>query len=1094
MDVGAWLRELGLEEYAPAFEANGVDAALLPQLTNEDLKDLGVGRLSDRKRLLRAIAKLSDDNHRSEVGVPPAASFDGERRQVTVLFADLADFTGLSTDLDPEELRHLVTRFYEVSDRIIERYGGTVDKHLGDGVMALFGAPCAHDDDPVRAARAALDIHQAMSALSTELGGNLSLHAGIASGEVVAGGLGRNDHQEYTVLGDAVNLASRLDGLANPGETLIAEAVQRAVADHVECEPCGEVRLKGLNRPVRVWRAKGLLVSGVRRGPFVGRHSELRQFSSLLDSCKGDGTGQVILVRGEAGIGKTRLVEEVTKIGKEKGFVVHKGLVLNFGVGKGQDAVRSVVRSLLDVVGGSEVERAAAADAVFAAEWLEADQRVFLNDLLDLPQPSELRAIYDAMDNATRIRGKQRVLADLIMAVSRRRAALLVVEDVHWADPLTLGHLAEITAAVRDSPAVLVMTTRVEGDPLDSAWRSKAQGSSLVTIDLGPLRRDEAIELAGGLMDATQSTVLRCVERAEGNPLFLEQLLRNAEESEDEAVPRSIQSLVLARMDRLRAHDKEALQAASVIGQRFALDLLRHLLDDPHYACASLIDQWLIRPEGEAYLFAHALIQEGVYSTLLRKRARALHRRAAGWFSERDAALKAEHLDRAEDPAAPDAYLDAAKEYAERYHYERAKRLIERGLAIATAAVDKFALTCAQGQILHDLGSIDLSILAYGEALEMAQDDTGRCRVWLGLAAGMRITDRYDEALAVLDQAEAVARRHGLVRERAEIHHIRGNLYFPLGKIDGCLEQHELARKHARAASALEDEAHALGGLGDAYYMRGRMITAFDHFNRCVELCRKRGFGRIEVANLPMRGHSRLYKNELNGALEDGFAAAEVASKVSHHRAEIIARLVIQNTYECMGDWNGLEEQARGSLELVRHLGARRFEPQCLDQIGLVLATRGHVAEALEFVKEAMSICRETGAAFMGPWILGTLSMLSEDPTTRRKARVEAERILRSGAVSHCYLWFYRKAIEACLAHGDWNGVEWYAAALERYTRPEPLPWSDFFIARGRALAAFGRGSRDDATMQELRGLCEKGAEVGLNSAVPALAQALRQA
>ncbi len=195
MDVGAWLRELGLADYAGAFEENGVDAALLPELTNEDLKDLGIARLSDRKRLLKAIAKLSEGDDQGEAGASPTAAFEGERRQVTVLFADLVGFTELSTDLDPEELHGLVTRFHEVADGIVERYGGTVDKHLGDGVMALFGAPRAHGDDPVRAARAAFDIHQAMSALSTEAGRSLSLLAGIASGEVVAGGLGRYGHQ-----------------------------------------------------------------------------------------------------------------------------------------------------------------------------------------------------------------------------------------------------------------------------------------------------------------------------------------------------------------------------------------------------------------------------------------------------------------------------------------------------------------------------------------------------------------------------------------------------------------------------------------------------------------------------------------------------------------------------------------------------------------------------------------------------------------------------------------------------------------------------------------------------------------------------------
>ena len=234
VDVGAWLRELGLDQYVEAFAENGIDAALLPELTNDDLKDLGVQRLADRKRLLKAVGQLAAVEEQDEARPPAPITPEGERRQVTVVFADLAGFTELSSQLDPEELHTLVTRFYEAADGIVEGYGGTVDKHLGDGVMALFGAPRAHGDDPVRAVRAAFDIHQAMAGLSAEAGRTLAIHAGIASGEVVAGGLGREAHQEYTVLGESVNLAARLDGLAGAGETLIAEAVRLAVAGQVE--------------------------------------------------------------------------------------------------------------------------------------------------------------------------------------------------------------------------------------------------------------------------------------------------------------------------------------------------------------------------------------------------------------------------------------------------------------------------------------------------------------------------------------------------------------------------------------------------------------------------------------------------------------------------------------------------------------------------------------------------------------------------------------------------------------------------------------------------------------------------------------------
>ena len=261
---------------------------------------------------------------------------------------------------------------------------------------------------------------------------------------------------------------------------------------------------------------------------------------------------------------------------------------------------------------------------------------IFLNDLLNLPQPIDLRLLYDAMDDAIRGRGRREVMAELVRRASARQPLMLVVEDLHWADESTLQYLAELTATVPECMAVLVMTSRIEGDPIDEAWRGAAQGSPLLTLDLGPLRRQEAIALAGGTIKVMPRLALACIERAEGNPLFLEQLLRVAEETAAATLPGSIQSLVLARVDQLDPLDKQALQAASILGQRFSLDALRRLLRNPGYTCAELIKHYLVRPEGDDFLFAHALLWEGVYASLLRARRRELHRQAAEWFAVGD--------------------------------------------------------------------------------------------------------------------------------------------------------------------------------------------------------------------------------------------------------------------------------------------------------------------------------------------------------------------------------------------------------------------------------------------------------------------------
>jgi tetratricopeptide (TPR) repeat protein len=612
-----------------------------------------------------------------------------------------------------------------------------------------------------------------------------------------------------------------------------------------------------------------------------------------------------------------------------------------------------------------------------------------------------------------------------------------------------------------------------------------------MTIDLGPLRPPEATALAEAYREASSEFARQCIERAAGNPLFLEQLLRHAEGQAEAVVPGSVQSLVQARLDHLSAQDKQAVQAAAVFGQRFALEALRHLVQDPSYSCATLVERFLVRPDGEGFLFSHALIRDAVYDTLLKARRRELHRRAAGWFAERDLTLHAEHLDRAEDRAAPTAYLAAAREQAGEYRYEQALALVDRGLALAADAAERFALTCLQGELFEHLGAMAESLRAYRAALEAAQEDSERCRARLGMAAVKRVVDDLDGAFADLEQAEAPAIRLDLRVELARLHFLRGNLYFPKGQIDRCLMEHQRSLELARMAGSAELEAQALGGLGDAEYVRGRMLTAGRHFRACIELCRQHGFGRIEVASLPMAAITAIYAGEHERALHESTAAVEAASRVGHQRAEMIARHIV---FLCRAERAELAEaqsHADRAIALARQLGARRFEAEGLGLMALVEGARGRRSRGAPLVREALAISRETGMTYFGPALLGWLALLTDDAEERRVALAEAEALLAAGSFSHNYLFFYQAAIEAALAISDWSAVERYAGALEDYTRPEPLPWAEFMIARGRALAAWGRGERDVMAAERLCTLCDQGRRAGLRSTLGAIETAL---
>jgi hypothetical protein len=303
-------------------------------------------------------------------------------------------------------------------------------------------------------------------------------------------------------------------------------------------------------------------------------------------------------------------------------------------------------------------------------------------------------------------------------------------------------------------------------------------------------------------------------------------------------------------------------------------------------------------------------------------------------------------------------------------------------------------------------------------------------------------------------------------------------LCFPRSDIDGCLREHGIALELAKHAEAGELEVTALGGLGDAEYVRGRMVSAYDRFRRCVEVCERHGFRRIEVANRPMMAFTQWFVGDTRGALAVADAAIASAARVGHRRAEMVGH---HAAFFCRHSLMDFE-------------GARRFETEALVFRAELHRLAGRRAQALADAEEAVKISRDTGTAFLGPFAMGELALASEDPTARRKALEEGEALLEAGGVSHNHLLFRRDAIEAYLDVGDWEGMERSAAALARYTQSEPLPFADFHIARARALAALGRGPSDaTALAAELEDLREAGERLGLRVALAEIERAINE-
>jgi class 3 adenylate cyclase/tetratricopeptide (TPR) repeat protein len=1110
--VSKWLDGLGLGQYGANFIEHQVGMQILTEIGDADLREMGVSALGHRKALLKAIellrqeqsglsdvsavnsdATLADSTDSSEEDITAWSRTPGERKPVTMLFADIVDSTALTESLDAEESHELLYRATKRMCQAVENNQGTVCRFMGDGVMAMFGAPLASERHALEACKAALEMQAAISRYSKKLELNhaagIQIRVGLHSGEVVVLDVGDDPNKpEYDASGPTVPIAARMEQAAPAGGILITRNTYALAARWIETADHGEVNAKGLTRPVPVFELKKIRnrsepVDIAETRPIVGRRSELAQFRGLLQVCGESGHGQSLLIRGEAGIGKTRLVEELMELSRQSGYAPYLALVLDFGTGKGQAAIPSLVRDFLNIGPGSgKSKRTRELDKAQSDGITDAEQRVFLNDLLDLRQPLELRTLYDAMEARTRIEGKHRVVGDIIRKLAERTPILLVIEGLHWADAETLDYLTYLARTVTESPVLLLLTSRLEDDPVNIAWRARAGEHPTVTWDLGPLRPEESQQLAAGFVGEEDEFVQLCIARAEGNPLFLEQLLLVAERGAIDNVPDSIKSIVLSRIDQLDSADKLALRAASVLGQRFELEGLRHLLDNPAFESGTLFLHHMVRPDGAHYMFTHALIQAGIYASLLKNQRIELHRKAASWYSERDYILQAEHLDRAGDNAAVEAYLKAAQFESDLYRPGRALQLAQRGLEIASDE-ESFALKCLQGELLRIHGDIRESIEAYRSATEVAGGETGRCNALIGVAQGLAATAEHSEALEILQAATDIASEHSLTLEHARIFRVMGNVYFYRGEIEACLAANKRSLDYARAAESVEVEAHALSGLANAEYNRGRFISAQHYFDQCLELAQEHGFGRVIAANLSMRSYVSCWQNDIESAISGYREAVQLAVQINDPRAQMMALMIGGSFWSLVGDFDEGEKWLNSSMKIIQRIDARLFEGVCVYLLGRFALLRGDRSHARQLTQRGISILHESesGMTFGGPIALGILALAAEDEAQCRAALAEAEAILDDGSVGHNYLNFYEDAMEACLQFGAWDEVLRYAQALQDYTRPEPLPRSDYFIARGRTLAAYGRGARDAQTMQALQRLCSEVDKNGFN-------------
>lgn len=1029
----------------------------------------------------------------NESSTPAAAAAPfAERRNLSIMFADLTNFTGLSTTLDAEDLHAIVSSYLQHITTTVRAHGGTVERYIGDSVMAVFGAPVAHGDDALRAVHAALAIQsQVMPELSRQCGRALQASIGISFGEVMFSQNSLDHPDGIAVVGESVNLASRVQGQAAAGSILVTDQMRSACGPKIQFEFSTEATLKGITKPVKLYRVLGLAIpENTARKRLIGRDKELKVLRHVVARCTSQSRGAIVHLRGEPGIGKSHLLEEFLALSQNAGLVVHTSAYLDFGLEQTRSGISAIVASLLGMTAadGADARHAIIVRAI-ETRLLNAEDAPFAADVLGLaPRNLSDRALLDAMTPAARQAAAHSVVLKLVAQAAKHQALILILEDIHWMPASEVPQLIALCELVRTSPLIVATTSRLTHDPLTPYLSGLNDPDLALSLDIGPISQADAQEIARQFSSSSQPWVDACIAQADGNPLFLDQLLRHATESGTNTVPGSINNVVLARLDQLKVMDRWAVQCASVIGQRFLLHLLQRLMPDQTYDLASLIQANIVKNHGTDWHFTHSLVQDGAYRSLLHSTARALHLDAAAYYRTVDLVLCAQHLERAKDPGASRAYLDAASEQLASFHFERARELLARGIELATTAQDRVHLLLIDGRALHDQGLIADSLQRYTQALAEADEPAQQCRAWLGQAMCKRVTDDLDGAFHALAQAQPLAQQANLTAELGELHYLRGSLHFPRGELDECLHEHGQALAFAQQTGSALDEARALSGLGDAYYARSRMRTAHGHFDRCMTLCGAHGLGRIEAANRFMVATVRMYMNELDTALDDALQAAELARRVGHQRAQIVSRLTAGWIYLLQARPDQAEQQVNLGLEVTQALGAPRFRAFLLESVARVKLAAGDFSGAMAAIDEALALVQSLNLTrFIGPWILGTRALVSQDIDLSRASLAQGQALIDAGCVGHNYFWFYKHAMQTCLGHGDLTAAEAYAQRLQDHTAAEPTPWGDLFIERTRVLALLLRDAQSTDGLARARPLAQMIEKTGHHEAAQGL-------
>ncbi|MGH3016763.1 MAG: AAA family ATPase [Gaiellaceae bacterium] len=867
-------------------------------------------------------------------GAPLAPEAQGDvRKIVTVVFCDLVGSTALGERTDPEVLRDVMARYHAELRVTLERHGGTVEKFVGDAAMAVFGLPQVHEDDALRAVRAAIEMRDAVLTMGLEV------RIGVNTGEVVAG------TGETFATGDAVNVAARLEQSAGAGEILIGAATEHLVRDLVLAEPVEPLTLKGKQEPVPAFRVLGLgdRVPAFTRpidAPFVGRSEELESLEAAVATATETRTPQLATIVGAPGIGKSRLAREL--LGRVEARVV-VGRCLSYGEGITYWPLQEIASQVGDLRSALQ----GASDAELAAIRIEAALGT-----RDTPvSPEEIAW------------GVRRLLE----ALAAQAPLVAVFDDIHWAEPAFLDLIEYVASFAHDVPLLVLCTARPDVFDLRPTWTAPKLNATVITLQA--LSETDSETLVEQLVDLPDETRERIVQAAEGNPLFVEQLVAMQAESGDVLeVPPTLQALLSARIDRLGEQERAAAQRGSVEGRLFHRGAVAALLSEPERAevgahLLSLVRKELIRPDlatlpgDDAFRFGHILIRDAAYDAIPKRQRAALHERFADWLEARlgdDAAdevvgyhLEQAYLygaelgmpDRSVGNRAAERLAAAARAATGRSDVAAAVNLLDRAVELATGGADRPLLFVRLGKALNDADELERSQAALEQGVTLARearDDHAEWlgRVWLALVRALRdpegASERiFEEATAAVAAREAAADHEVLATAWGRI----AAVHTSRGARSEYMEALERALTHARLAGSLELEVSLAGMRApDFIWGPGRVEEGLQYAQEIVE--RLGHVPGMQQFALHLHAHMQARLGEFDGALEAMGEYRRGLRELGKEREYAVTAVCVWDVCSWSGDWEHGEAALREAYEQFE----RRGNKALLSNVALDLA------------------------------------------------------------------------------------------------------------------------------------------------------------